>query len=190
MLPAPIGTSRRARRSIHPQYDSADAPPRRSPRLHGLLGHLPSSVRGGVRDVGAQLLVGRRRPPPPLDGQRRCPLPPRRPLRRPYPPPVWGPVTPLKWEGIGRPASAGPASLLLAQKFLGFGHATVQGVQIVAIPWSVLAFVLCPTLLIVRATRRRRACARASGLCPACGYDLRATPDRCPECGAGHSAAV
>jgi hypothetical protein len=49
--------------------------------------------------------------------------------------------------------------------------------------WSLL--LLCAALPVVRvglAMRRRRV--RRSGLCAVCGYDLRATPERCPECGA------
>jgi hypothetical protein len=52
-------------------------------------------------------------------------------------------------------------------------------------PWlPLVTFAAPPAIWFLKARRRRLATGRrAPGLCPHCGYDLRASPGHCPECG-------
>jgi hypothetical protein len=65
--------------------------------------------------------------------------------------------------------------------FIGSGPvARVRVVTVAADHWlAILVLGTSAWLFRKMANPRRR-----PGLCPACGYDLRATPERCPECGA------
>jgi hypothetical protein len=66
--------------------------------------------------------------------------------------------------------------------------------RLVTLPfWALAAAFAVPPAIAFR-RRWRTHCAarqqRRAGLCPTCGYDLRATPDRCPECGAAGTMAA
>jgi len=79
-----------------------------------------------------------------------------------------------------------PSNMGCDYNWFGFGWEPPYGrddPRGVVIPyWFILiGAATLPMYRVGRLARRRQ---RFAGLCPRCGYDLRATPDRCPECGA------
>ena len=61
--------------------------------------------------------------------------------------------------------------------------------RVVTIPcWFVLGAMLAAPLAFTLSAIRRRRRVR-EGLCLVCGYDLRASPERCPECGTANPDA-
>lgn len=108
--------------------------------------------------------------------------------------PKWGSIN-LEGYTIEAPATGSPA---VDWKMLGFryvrNNAWIPIAQLswdypvarsmaVFVPhWAIaLLLVILPAIWLPRELRRRRRLRH--GLCVKCGYDLRASPTRCPECG-------
>ena len=76
-----------------------------------------------------------------------------------------------------------PADRVYVPEWKSLGFGTSHGNPPVFIPyWSICLLTVIPPYGWFRMYRQNRL-GRRKGLCPRCGYDLRASKERCPECG-------
>jgi len=69
------------------------------------------------------------------------------------------------------------------ERFMGNAAEPTYDKEGVAFPCWLMVIVLVLRMCRMFASVSRRTRRKRRGLCTACGYDLRATPNRCPECG-------
>jgi hypothetical protein len=98
------------------------------------------------------------------------------------------------WALDGRPSTNGYAGY----SYRGLGFACFWFTQTSYAPPCRFTYVGVPMWAVAMVTaatpalwlRRRLGAVRPAGRCALCGYDLRATPNRCPECGSPASPLV
>ena len=89
-------------------------------------------------------------------------------------------LIPLAWTSFSLAILTGVVNTLEYASRI-FGSESLGLEKIAASLLGLTVFLSLATLILAAILVHRSS--RAAGLCPGCGYDLRASKNRCPECG-------